>query len=133
LLVAVFGKMVYTDTDDTDSDDDQETGTENNDSLLDEETDDNSDETESNSTESTVEDVVNELLAYFDNNLQLPIVLNPPHQLLSNIFVMSRRFGCIICIYKGCGTVVGSTQCYEHLQKNIMMFLTTFSKAAEKL
>jgi hypothetical protein len=77
-----------------------------------EENDDGSEETESTSSDSTMEDETPELPEYFDHVLQSPIVLDPPHQQLSNVFVLSIRFGCQICIHEECGAVVGVSKAF---------------------
>jgi Orsellinic acid/F9775 biosynthesis cluster protein D len=111
--------MVFSDNEDTHSDgflDDQETQSENTNARIENDNAVDSEETESNNSGSTTEEMINGLPDDFDNVLQTPIVLNQHHQQLSNIFVISRRFGCIICIYNGCGKVVGATKCYDHLR-----------------
>jgi hypothetical protein len=113
--------MIFLDDEDTHSVgflDDLETQSENTNARIENDYAVNSDETESNNSGSgsTTEEMINELPDDFDNALQAPIVLNQQHQQLSNIFVISRRFGCIICIYNGCGKVVGVTKCYNHLR-----------------
>jgi Orsellinic acid/F9775 biosynthesis cluster protein D len=113
--------MALTDSDASDSDamtDEGDTGSENTNDSPGETSDKESGATESQSSDSTMEDGTHELPEHFNHDLQSPIVLNHPHQLLSNIFVISRRFGCIICIYDGCHTVVGGTKCYVHLREN---------------